>query len=286
MNNDDNDYIRSQLQMTGKNGEATLHLAEQQVTVMSNALENLKVPIETLQRDQNNIETKVQEVIQQINFMRNNQVTKSEIVSLQTSINGVLITVGQKMAELRHLQSEEMQAVESVINRKFYHGLMDMEEVEKLYDGVVKNNPGRYHGGPLRLETIGVSGITVKGSLIVKLVVPIPERTLYKLYRLYAIPQPIESRRSVVLDVKISHVAANTDEDKYLLWTDNNLRKCVTVGVNSLRLCEDPGLIVSSKLRDCTCEGSDGLRRSEVEWQNDKVVRDGVSYFEQQVLTV
>lgn len=80
-----------------------------------------------------------------------------EIKAAQANVNGLLITINQKIAETRHAQLVETEAIEAVINRKFYHGLVNVTLLKEVYREKV-NKSSEYHQGQLMLETMKVEG--------------------------------------------------------------------------------------------------------------------------------
>lgn len=73
----------------------------------------------------------------------------------------------------------------------------------------------------------------------------------------------VESVREVI-ELKSTYVAANIEEDKYFLWSDVNLKKCMVTDLNNGMFCEYQGLIMSSELEDCSIaivnENKDGMK--------------------------
>lgn len=81
-----------------------------------------------------------------------------------------------------------------------------MTQLEAEYGNIIRNGKGKYYNSSVKIEAVTVSGITLEGSLIVKMTIPLPERTVYELNRLYAIPQAIDKVKSLVLRIDNTYV--------------------------------------------------------------------------------
>lgn len=187
MDSTDNDRITSDLNQIKHNENATFQYMHKQTTIMASTMQKLLKPIRKLEEEHAVMAVTRNQIIDRTQKEVSAMERQNQIMAIQTSVNAFLEAVNLKLEEVDAVRKEEVQTLEAVMAKRFYH---NMDVMQKQYKAIASSKDNSY----LDLEEppyalIEVDIFVREEDIYFKLTIPMAADEIYDVKRVYPIPQ-------------------------------------------------------------------------------------------------
>lgn len=231
---------------------SALHLRTEKMNKM------LGTSIKIIQSSSNVIATDISQATEERNKITNrlnllgeelqNQGRDTRLVQLSEEINRLVALAALEIQEIAHQQRNTLDILNALTAATLPTAILEPEQLLKIYQNVSRGlQLGDQAQNIFTLQQImEVFTLPVKGSIWVKIKIPLAEPLTYKLYKLYAIPTLLGPHLMSAINMPEEHVAVNNEHQRYISLTEEQVNKCKNIhsfDENIQLLCSPPNPI-------------------------------------------
>lgn len=254
MDNDDAIDIYSKLNYLEQNSNGTFHLIQNQISIMTDSFNTTTKAIYNLQNETNNIIRNIKSIEEVAN--RNLQILRNtqEEQKLSHIILEISTYILFKLTEINLEQQLLQDIILGLKNNKLHPSLINIEDIQEMIENVYDKDFDKSFLEPhIFDEIINIDYMTGKEELILKIQIPLPTQTNYKLEKLYLLPLKLNEKHEI-LDLNTDYLILRDDLSCYIKLSNKEFENCKTLIYdfkNKINLCKINSPVIKPDKDDC-----------------------------------
>jgi len=250
MDADDAAEIHTSLNNLQNNQVKLLELQNQQIAVIRSNYETVTKPIAELQNETEEIEKKLNLLIQRTNdqgeFIARAQGLEHQVAELSSLIIIQCMHVNQ-------MQEEADEIITSLNIRKLHPLIVSQKTITEI---VLKNNEDSHKKilrHDIQRQIIETDFMESNGQIVIKVTIPTIDEEEFALFKPYVIPRSTEEGYSIY-KINTEYIAINNEKTKTIELHTEEIEKCKQIQDNldkAFILCQHTQPILSTRTQHC-----------------------------------
>ena len=255
MDKEDSDKIYDHLSNLDTNENETLNLIKKQITVANSNFDRLSKPIKTLAEEVEKIGNSFENFTTDMENFATATTKELAATKLKVEINEMISLVTSKLLEVQSRQTTELSIFNDLYQNKLHPFILDANNISSVlknskYERMVLNPAALF-------QVVRLLTYPQRDSIVLKITVPLPEPTMFSLFKVYPVRTKLDQHWDLVLDVKTEYIAEADDHTLFVTMTRTELMQCSEVPFNSsitIKVCQHQKPIHTSGSSECLVE--------------------------------
>lgn len=211
-------------------------------------------PIEKLGAEHTKLSNEVTQIITKVQSLGTYWATMADLLQARIQVDRFIELVTLKLEELLLIRSEEMQTIEAMISRKFHHNMVNLDLLTKKFMEMTMDKENNYLdvAAPPH-ATFKIDHFSHTGKVYIKVIVPMADKHVGVMYKLYPVMQPVNAEWSRVIKLEADWMAVFVETKSYIGWKATQ-KSCENVKWregHTISLCDLEGEVINGAGLDC-----------------------------------
>lgn len=222
MDSEDSDKIYSNLKELSDQQAKIIKIEDQHIAVLRSNFDTLSKPIIQLQNETKTIETKLNQLIDQMNSANENSEWEHKV---NYQITELSTFISMQCLHIQNLQEEATEIVTAMEDKRIHPLVVPSSKIAKLIFTHIPNTNRNLTTHDVLRKITEVDHIEIEGKLIIKLTIPLLEIDEYKIYKIHLTPFSFKNKYRTYI-INTEYIAWDKINGKTIEMTKDNLVKC------------------------------------------------------------
>lgn len=226
MDANDAERINKKLSSLDESRKGLIEVQKDQLYAISSFRKNVNENLEQLFREQNVSRIHLTELLEDI---RNHHYS-DKTTTIEMRLTDMITSINLEFMELDRHQKETIEILRATSEKKLHSAIMAKEALSEIYNKMAETiQIGENQSMRMALsKCFTVSGEIKNQQLIVEIVAPMPEPTIYRVNRIYLLPIKIDPVSIYKINTPL--IATNLAKTKFIDISEEEYKRCTSVG--------------------------------------------------------
>lgn len=209
----------------------TIKLISKQVTIIKSVYEKTNETLRAMKLH----EEQIRDEIGRLRYS-----LQQKIPSIETRLDTIeyAALISMELSKIHNKQEELLDIITSLNMGKLHPSILNAEAVMDIYGKIMDNlefKNREYHNFQLLTQIMEVNSIQNKNDIYIKILIPVPDKDMFKLNKIYTLPVTHDHGLERVLVIRYNYLAVNNFQElaKYMLLDSEDFNQCVKIKMDS-----------------------------------------------------
>lgn len=208
MDADDAEEIYNRLKNLEINEEKQIDLMKKQLTLIKSNFEELTKPIQEIEREQNQMAARVNDLeifIEQNSYNLSKSIKDNEF---QNRINEIVTMILMRLNLIVQSQTNLFTVINSITQNKLHPLILkpsDIASISNRIHGYLENENPTLNYRSIK-QVIKLESYPVENALLIKIQIPLPVKNVFELSKVYVTPKKLDENKYILIDTKVTYI--------------------------------------------------------------------------------